>query len=128
MAVTRQRPLKNPGHIPRALLLAPDEFLHTVVPSHRVQIRGRRRRHAVEVGVIADVMTPQRGDDVAAASLLECARLLAGDLEGPADASFGQDARNAQRRSVAFRREVVFGVEPEYDVRVTGPCRRDETR
>ena len=80
------------------------------------KIHGNGRLLTVRVRVIADVVTRERGNDVASAAALEHARLLADDLERGPDPERRQHLRQTLRRVIVLRQEVVLDVEPERHV------------
>src|ERR1700740_2030532 len=84
---------------------------------------------AVRVGVIADGMFLERGDDVGAMAALQRARFFANDLERCLNALFGEESGQPFGDVIAGRQNVVFGIEPEDDIgfggsRILGPSVR----
>src|SRR5581483_9714345 len=76
--------------------LAPLELLRAFHEAHVEQVLGRRRMHAVPVGMAPDRVFGEGRDHVLPVPALECTRLLADDLEGCAHACGGQIAGDAQ--------------------------------
>ena len=75
---------------------------------------------AVRVGVIADGVFLERGDDVGAMAALERARFFANDLERCWNALFGKESGQPFGGVIARRQNVVFGIEPEGDIDFCG--------
>jgi len=71
------------------------------------------RRHAVEVGVVADIVQAERGQYIAPVALLQHPRLGACQLECASNMAPRKDLGDAQRGVIAGRGDVVLGVEPE---------------
>src|SRR5439155_22851313 len=92
------------------------ELGHAFVPAQVGEVHGRAGLHAVIIGVVADLVFLQGGDDVGPVAPLQRARLFADDLEGGAHAFAGQEVGDVQRGVVTRRQDVVLGVEPEDDV------------
>src|SRR2546429_7239480 len=80
----------------------------------------RRRMLAMRVGVVADGMFLECGDDVGAMAALERAGLLADDLECRLNALLGEERRQPFGRVIALRQDVVFRVEPKDDIDLAG--------
>src|SRR5205807_6714329 len=75
---------------------------------------------AMRIGVVADSMFLECGDDVGAMAALERARLLADDLECRLNALLGEERRQPFGRVIALRQDVVLGIEPKDDTDLTG--------
>ena len=69
----------------------------------------------MEVGVVANRVLPERGEDVASPALFEHAGLFADDFERGADVARTQQLAQAQHRVVIGGQKVVLGIEPEDD-------------
>ena len=70
----------------------------------------------MEIGVKADVVLPERGNDIVPAASFQSARLLADDLECGPNVSLGEQVRHALGRVVRGRKQIVLRVEPQNDI------------
>ena len=77
----RRRPLEHAPHVVEAGTLVPQDKLHAVIPARVNQVLGDHRVAAVPIGVVADVVFPNRIDHVDAPAALEAPQFLADHLE-----------------------------------------------
>jgi hypothetical protein len=76
--------------------------------------------YAMKVGVIANIVTPERGDHILAAPLFQDPCFLPYDFEGGLDSLARQKVSQAQDCVVTGRENIIFGVEPEDNVNWAG--------
>ena len=107
---------KDASHIRRAATFTARKLGDTIQPAAICQVLRRDRMDRVQVRMITDVMALQGGNHIAAASLLQHARLFSDDFEGGMNATGGKQLAEAQGRIIIRRREVVLGIEEQQDV------------
>ena len=99
-----------------AALFAADELGDAVEEAGFGQILGGGGVDGVEVGVVADVVLLEGGDDVGALALLEDAGFFTDHFEGGGDIAFREKLGDAEGSIIVGGENVVLGVEPEDDV------------
>src|SRR5689334_5772699 len=120
LSVTARLLLEDALHVVKAGTLAPRKFGRSGFPIQKRLILGGRWMLAVGVGVIADGVFLECGDDVGAMAALESARFFADDLERCLNVLFGEESGQPFGDVIARRQNVVFGIEPEDDVDFSG--------
>ena len=93
------------------------KLVRSVLPAHMLQVDGRRRLPTVQVRMVPDLVPLQRRNHIATTTLLKHARLLSDELEIGRDSQPRQHLCQPQRRVIALRQHIVFGIEPEGDVK-----------
>src|SRR5439155_7601396 len=121
------RHAKNPPHVGRTIAFASHEFSNAVEKTAVRQILGRCRMNRMEISVKADVVLPERGNDIVPAASFQSARLLADDLESGPDFSLREQVRHAFGRVVRGGKQVVLRVEPQNDINPRRVLRRLQT-
>ena len=91
---------ENTADIRRPAAFPADEFRNPIQPTALRQILRRRGMDRVKVGVVADVMAFERGDDILAAALFQHARLFPDDFERGSDILGGEQLAEPQRRII----------------------------